>query len=64
MVSNTIKLNIPDSSEERVTKQFIQDTLRQFNSGDISLNQARDIIYGYVTPAEEREPRTGAGSLD
>lgn len=62
-MSGSITLNIPATAKERVAKQWVQDTLRQFNSGDLSLNQTRDLILGYFQP-EEREPRTGAGSLD
>lgn len=59
-MTNTIELNIPQSSAERVKQQWVQDTLRRFNSGDLSLNQTRDLILGYFAP----EPRTAAGSLD
>lgn len=65
MVSNTIKLNIPHSSAERVTQQWVQDTLRQFNSGDLSLNQTRDLILGYFTaPGERLHPTSDINDLD
>lgn len=57
MVNNKIELKIPKSSEERVTKQFLYDTLRQFNSGDLSISQAQDLIVGYFSPEQVRHRR-------
>lgn len=60
-MSNTIKLNIPQSAAERVTKQWVQDTLRQFNSGDLSLNQTRDLIVGYFSTSVHEILRAVSG---
>lgn len=57
-MSDSITLNISTNAHERVIKQWLQDTLRQFNSGDLSINQTRDLIMGYFAQPEEREPRT------
>lgn len=46
-MSDSITLNISANVHERVIKHWLQDTLRQFNSGDLSLNQTRDLIMGY-----------------
>jgi hypothetical protein len=51
-MSDHITLNISTNAHERVTKQWLQDTLRQFNSGDLSLNQTRDAILGYFAQSD------------
>lgn len=55
MVSNHITLNISTNAHERIIKQWLQDTLRQFNSGDLSLNQTRDLIMAYFAVPVQKD---------
>jgi hypothetical protein len=60
-MSDHITLNISTNAHERVIRQWLQDTLRQFNSGDLSLNQTRDLIMGYFAQPEASTMQTGDG---
>jgi hypothetical protein len=58
IMNEVIDLRAKKSAKRRQQADHVQDILREFHAGNISLNQARDMVVDYFAP------RTAAGSLD
>lgn len=48
-----VELNIPKSSEERVTRSWVDVILRQFRNGDLNINQTSEALIAYFARSQQ-----------